>query len=81
MGGIKPVAFLKSIVFAGIFIVLAVVGIYMMAVSKQQWEDLLGKCVSIRDLEISKTSMVVVRVIGAFFLIVGFSGTYYLFMG
>lgn len=43
-------------------------GVYFLALSKQRWERLVGKLVSISDIEMSTTSFITIKVVGAILL-------------
>lgn len=74
------VGLIKFIIKTGISTLPIVLGIYILVFSKHKWNDLVGKLLSIRDLEMSTASFIFIKVVAVFSLAFGLAAGYYFFI-
>lgn len=64
MSAFLNIQLITFIIKTGICTVGFLVGLYFVLVSKEKWEGVLGKLTSTKDVEVSNSTMVVLRVFG-----------------
>ncbi len=57
-------------------VLFAVLGICLLSVPKENWEQVLERAVSLPNLEVTQTTMVCLRILGATLLLLGFIGVF-----
>lgn len=64
----------------GLSTLLFVGGIYLVATSKERWEQFVGGLVSIRDLEMSRGSVIGLKIFGSLLIVTGLFLAFFFFI-
>ena len=64
----------------GLCLLTAIMGIALLVVPKETWEEVLGRVISIYNFEVSKRAMLITRFFGFILLLSGLTATYFFFI-